>query len=506
MLPPLIVRVDATTAMGGGHLVRCLALAQAWKDAGGNAAFVGRYEGEFPSLLAAAGMPITHVARPHPDLSDVCLTNDRIGAATGAERPFLVIDGYHFDLGYQRSLRAASHAWILRVDDSEGVPQFEADILLNQNVHAVAIPYDCDPNVVVLAGTRYALLRKEFHAPAPGRVIPPAATRVLAMFGGSDPAGVSAMVLRAFDQLADAGLRLDLVVGPGNLRSDELERLASELGERVRLHCHPQSIAALMRQADLAVAAAGSTVWELAALGVPMLLTATAPNQMPISRELERRGAAVNLGPVQELMTTALAERIREIAANEDQRALLASRARRLVDGCGAERVVTVCRGLSRPGPFEWSIRHVSAEDVLQVWRIANDPTVRANSFNTQPIAVTDHMCWFSCQLVEPGVRWWAADLAGLVVAHARYTRVAHDWAEVHFSVAAPFRGRGIAGNLLSRTFVQACDQFGVRLVRGFSLAHNAASARAFEQARYSRVATTKRDGRECVTFERLIQ
>ncbi len=34
-----MVRADATVAMGTGHVMRCLALVQAWQDAGGRAVF-----------------------------------------------------------------------------------------------------------------------------------------------------------------------------------------------------------------------------------------------------------------------------------------------------------------------------------------------------------------------------------------------------------------------------------------------------------------------------------
>lgn len=506
VLPPLIVRADATPEIGGGHLMRCLALALAWRDQGGAAEFVGRYDEGFPAVLAAANMPVTPITHVHPDPSDATQTKARIGAAVGAMPPLVVVDGYHFDASYQRSIRGTGGTRVLRVDDSERTSQTYADILLNPNVHAADIPYECPPEVVVLAGTRYSLLRKEFRELLQEHEVPRTAKRVLVTMGSSDPAGASALVLGALERLSDTDLEVDLVVGPGNPRRAKLEALSSRFGQRVRLRSTPSDMAAVMRQVDLAVAAAGSTAWELAAMGVPMLLTATAPNQVPIARELHRRGAAVDLGPVETLTRDRVADAIRDISLDADRRRRLVSHARQLVDGCGVDRVITVCRELSRTGPFDWTIRLASTEDVFQIWRIANDPEVRANSFSRQPIPIADHMRWFSSQVAASEVRWWIADLAGVVAGHVRYACLQGDVAEVHFSVAAPFRGRGVAAGLLSLTFPHACTELGVRSIRGVALATNTASSRVFENAGYSRAASVE-DGEQAVLrFERLRQ
>lgn len=508
--PPLVARADATADIGGGHLVRCLALAEAWREAGGTVRFVGRLDGDFPSLLDQAGFPVTAIATSHPDSGDAGVTADVARQIRIMAPPFVVVDGYHFDAAYQRRVRAESQARLICVDDSEGTPNCAADILLNQNVHAADIPYECDPQTVVLAGTRYALLRREFHAgqttPAENR---PGA-RVLAMFGGSDPAGASTIVLQASDRLP-SGVSLDLIVGPGNQRAAELEAAAASLGQRVRVHRNPSSVAALMRTADLAVIAAGSSAWELAALGVPMVVTSVAANQVPIARELERRGAAVDAGAVSALSAGRLADVVQALLSDPGRRARMGSRARQLVDGLGTDRVIAVCGALSAAGPFEWSIRPIAPEDVWQIWRMANDPSVRAHSFKTHRIPTLEHVQWFSSQLADPTVRWWAAQVGGVVAGHVRYARasygaapaVSRHVAEVHFSVAAPFRGRGVAAGLLSRTFPLACAELGVESVFGVTLSGNDAAGRTFLRAGYARVERVERAGRGCEKFER---
>jgi spore coat polysaccharide biosynthesis predicted glycosyltransferase SpsG len=97
---------------------------------------------------------------------------------------------------------------------------------------------------------------------------------------------------------------------------------------------------ALMAWADLALTAGGSTCWELAHLGVPMLIVSLAENQLRVAHALQLAGAAVYVGDHLSLTAASITEILDRVRAAPELRRRLSSQASQLIDGQGAARVV----------------------------------------------------------------------------------------------------------------------------------------------------------------------
>ena len=105
-----------------------------------------------------------------------------------------------------------------------------------------------------------------------------------------------------------------------------------------------KDVAALFASVDLAIAAAGSTAWELAAMGVPMLLVAVADTQRVVIDPLVAAGAAERLGLEAAKDEGRLAGAIQTfVRAGPSTFRTMARAGEKLVDGRGAERI---CRAL----------------------------------------------------------------------------------------------------------------------------------------------------------------
>jgi spore coat polysaccharide biosynthesis predicted glycosyltransferase SpsG len=89
----------------------------------------------------------------------------------------------------------------------------------------------------------------------------------------------------------------------------------------------------------LAVSAAGSTLWELCAIGLPRLVSAIAPNQRALALAASAHGAAVNLGEAEQLFAASVVADFERLIDDQEARHIQIQAGRQLVDGQGALRV-----------------------------------------------------------------------------------------------------------------------------------------------------------------------
>lgn len=321
----IFIRADAGASVGTGHLMRCLALGQAWKDRGGDVLFATACSN--PSLLERLTAENFEVSGP-----ELPEKPPRPGS-------WLVLDGYQFGSDEQQKNRRAG--WrVLAIDDIAHLQHYCADAVLNQNAGAEHLRYDCEPYTRLFLGPKYALLRREFKAwRGWRREHPSLARKLLVNFGGSDPCRLAIRTIQAIASI-QMGLEVVVIAGAESTGRCELKQKCNELG--ARLETNVTDMARWMEWADIAISAAGSTCWELAFLGLPAILIVVADNQRAVGAELAARECALNLGWHEGAGTQEIGAAIRELAVNQRLRQNLSESASRLVDGRGCERVVEI--------------------------------------------------------------------------------------------------------------------------------------------------------------------
>ena len=338
----LVIRADADRRIGTGHVMRCLALAQEWTSRGGKVRFVTRCTHP-PLLERIAQAPAEIVPLPKTALDPLSDARLTIACCHAAGAGWAVIDGYQFDAKYHATLRQAD-VRVLVVDDYCHLPQYEADILLNPNLGAERLSYLRTGRTRYLLGTPYAMLRTEFVRRSTWQRTPrPHGSRLLVTMGGSDPDNTAGKVIEALRLRPFPELQTRVVLGPSY--QGPLDAAARPLPPSVELLRNVSDMPELMAWADLAVAAAGSTCWELALMALPALLVVLADNQAGIATALDAAGCAQNLGNHRALQSARIAYALQALILDTARCHHMSGIGRKLVDGQGRIRVADALLG-----------------------------------------------------------------------------------------------------------------------------------------------------------------
>lgn len=350
------IRADGAAFMGGGHVMRCLALANALARRGARSVFIAR--AITPSLAArirSAGHEL--VLLPHkPDdgrwSSDAAETPPaharwlgstwqddarQTAAALGSRCDWLVADHYAIGAGWHRALRDMARR-ILVIDDL-GDRDLDCDLLVDPNYRSAGydpfvgrLPGHCGR----MAGPMIALLDLAYAA-AHATARPRDALRSLFVYLGVAPA---AAIRPALDAAGAAGLAVEVVLAGDPDQAAEI-RDHSTVGRGQTKVFGPQpSLLPFLQRADAAVAPIGSSTWERMCLGLPTIAVTLAANQDVIAQHLHEAGLIDLLGAVPGLVASDYAAALERLARpgilRQTSAALLVQ-----CDGRGAERLAT---------------------------------------------------------------------------------------------------------------------------------------------------------------------
>jgi len=334
----MLIRADSGPDIGVGHVMRCLALAQAWMARGGVAFFVASARNSaVEARLRADGIEMIVWEMPPASPQDLQATLD---LAAARRVRWVVLDGYRFGPEYQAGLLTGPSATLV-LDDFVHQPQYHATALLNQNLHATDAAYENRaPGARRLLGSRYVLLRREFWSWR-GRIRAHRGTvrRAVVTLGGADADNVTGKVIQGLLPLLDGSIELVVVLGPNNPHTAELANLTRHAGPSLRIERNVPDMTQFLAEADLAVCGGGATCWEMAFFGVPILPIVLAENQVPIAASLDAAGVAVNLGWHDRLQSGAITEAARSLLGSPSRLRQMSERGRSLIDGHGADRV-----------------------------------------------------------------------------------------------------------------------------------------------------------------------
>lgn len=460
-------RTDASYQIGTGHVIRCLTLAEALREKGARCKFICRnHEGNLIKRIRQSGfqtieLPLSDNAFHTNDASETGITHrhwlctdwqtDSFQSATalsGELIDWLIVDHYAIGKCWETAMR--SHCKRIMVIDDLADRLHDCDLLLDQNlVEGFDSRYRnlLPAKTACLLGPQYSLLQPHYadlHPCAPPRLGP--IQRILLYFGGADLNNLTGLAISAFLSLNLSEINLDVVVNPNGPNTKSIRRQVSGLPNIV-LHEQLPSLANLMLKADLAIGACGTTTWERCCLGLPTLAVTLAENQKRIAMKMADLGIIRLLGDQTSVDISGMTKSLKEIIESPNDLREWSLRCRDLIDGQGTNRLVRILL-LEASTPLAARKANLTDEDLLLAW--ANDPLVRQNGFNPNPIDPETHRTWLYKRLRSPeSCQIFIVETEQhLPIGMVRFESCGNDW-EIHYSLAAYARGRNLGTSLL---------------------------------------------------------
>lgn len=313
----IFIRVDASSEIGTGHVMRCLTLANKFANKGSNITFLCRnHKGNLINIIKREKYPVLTLVNLQQKGEFKQQNEYSLWLGTSQEKDaqqtinlikdykidLLVVDHYALDSNWEIRLRDFADK-LLVIDDLANRPHF-CDFLLDQNFYEKyegryinLIP----SHTRTFLGPKYALLRDEFFQmehflKSRNGVL----NHIMVFFGGSDPSNETLKALLALIQIKWEELKVDVVVGESNYNKGVISQICAN-NDFISFHQQVNNMAELMNKADLFIGAGGTTTWERCFMGLPAVIITTAKNQENIIETLEKYGAIKYLGAKEEV-------------------------------------------------------------------------------------------------------------------------------------------------------------------------------------------------------------
>ncbi|ABK62036.1 UDP-2,4-diacetamido-2,4,6-trideoxy-beta-L-altropyranose hydrolase [Clostridium novyi] len=308
----ILFRVDGGEKIGLGHIMRTLVLA---KELSKN------HEVKYICLDSPKYIKgIEKIKSENIDVIKIGELNE-IEKIKNIKSDFIVVDKYNIKSDYLLDLK--SKFKVIYFDDNADLNYYPVDYIINQNIHAHELKYNCLKNTQLLLGSKYTMLREEFRNNKSIQ-IKERIQNVLITVGGSDDFNITEDII---NQLTNLQFKLQIVVGSAFKFKNRLKKYESS---NVILNENP-NMSKIMEKCDIAISTCGSTIYELCFLGIPTIGFVIVDNQIKLGRYMNKIGA-IKLSNISDLKEDIL-------NLNYNARARMSKVQKNLIDGKGVFRV-----------------------------------------------------------------------------------------------------------------------------------------------------------------------
>lgn len=329
----IAIRADGGSQIGIGHIMRTLVLAKELAKTN-EIFYVCRRDNPLSDKYSVGIEKLKKEGFKVIDIDE----NDFLSELKKIDADCLITDSYDVDENYfketKRMFKKTGYF------NDMNLYYFDVDFIINQNINAEDYKYNADKRTKLLLGTSFVLLRDEFRKTGIKR-LNENVNDILITLGGSDFNNYTGELIEYIKELK---YKFHIVVGPSF--NNVVELMEYEKGyENIKLYFNA-NMKELMEKCDLAISACGSTLYELAACGVPTIGVVVAENQDKIAKKMEEKKAIINLGKIEYLNKEKIVNVVTGISNNLNNRIELSINGNKVVNINGVEKLSNVINSI----------------------------------------------------------------------------------------------------------------------------------------------------------------
>ena len=335
----VFIRVDSSTKVGYGHLIRCLALADTLKKS---------FKINF-ICTNLNGNLISQICKKKFEVFRFNIKSQRINVKKDAEKTIsiikkhrnkkslLILDSYILSQEWENRVRP--YVKRLIVIDDLMYRKHSCDLIIDQNLHTQmnslytkSVPKNC----VKLLGPDYAILRNQFIAQRKyARIRSLPIKNILVSFGGTDNENHTLHALTSLKKL-NSDVNVNVVTGTTNIGKKIIKNFCKK-NFNYNYFEQVENMAKLMQVADLCIGSSGTTTWERCCVGLPAIAIVASNDQKDIASAVSKNKCIINLGKIKKSDNVNYVRLMKNLKNSELQN--MSRNCMKLVDGKGAARI-----------------------------------------------------------------------------------------------------------------------------------------------------------------------
>lgn len=433
----VVIITEGYQSTGYGHITRCLSFYQAFKELNITPALMVNGDKDAEHFLADSNYEMFNWL-DYPEL---------LSAKIG--RPdIIIVDSYKTDEKYYSDLFSITKL-LAAIDDNMRL-DYKAHVVINGTIGSEDYTYKRNKESRYLLGAEYIPLRKEFRI-IEARDIKPEIKNVLITMGGQDIRSLTQPIL---DYFLEHAPYLNYYIVAKESFSIDFKKYTPVGNVEFIFDADALKMKELMMNCDLAVTAAGQTIYELARTGTPSVAVIVADNQIKNLQGWVKNGFILDeIYWNDENMLGKIGHSVMSLN-NKTLREDICKKGRDQVDGQGAKKIVyKLIHYINEREQFYF--RDAEWEDAENVFNLSNDPVVRANSINTAEIKWKDHLAWFEKKISDANyVYLLCFTKDSHFIGQVRFS-IEVNKAVVSISITEKYRGKGMSSNILK----SACQE-----------------------------------------------